>query len=346
MASRASGCGRFRCASAVRSASAYAVAAVLAASFAVRSSAFARDGLAVDASRCPTLDAGEIGRLLAIELGPEAIPRAAPPRIELACAGSRLRIVAFDTVTEKQLEREVDLGPHLQENRVVAILVSQLFLSSWSELLLEPPRDVPPELLVAARAASPEARSVAARRTREALAPSTARDRAEVDLVAGARVRALSQPLVLGRVAARGGMAVGTLELFLEGAYERGAAGRATGVVEASIVEAAAGVRWRATRRGAFSFDVEATGGPGWVDLTGASPAMGVQGASLSGAIGEASLGLAPALSLGPVRAMLLLQAGTNFSRAVAHVAGDRDVSLGGPWLGASLAVGIGGGSP
>jgi hypothetical protein len=115
--------------------------------------------------------------------------------------------------------------------------------------------------------------------------------------------------------------------------------------VNASIVEAAAGVRWRAVRRGAFSFGVEATGGPGWVDLTGASPAMGVESASLSGVIGEASLGLAPALSVGPVRATLLLQAGVNFSRAVAHVAGDRDVSVGGPWLGASLAVGIGGGS-
>ncbi|HLK38279.1 MAG TPA: hypothetical protein VKU41_16065 [Polyangiaceae bacterium] len=330
----------------MRSASAYAVAAVLAAPFAGPSTAFARDGLAIDASRCPALDAGEIARLLAIELGPEAIPRTAPPRIELACAGSRLRIVAFDSVTEKQLEREVDFGPHLQENRVVAILVSQLFLSSWSELLLKPPRDVAPELLGAGRAASQEARSVAERRTREALAPSIARDRAEVDLAAGARVRTLAQPLVLGRLAARGGMAVGAFEVFLEGAYERGAADRATGVVEASIVEAAAGVGWRVARRGAFSFGIEATGGPGWVDLTGASPATGVQSASLSGAIGEASLGLAPALSVGPVRATLLLQVGANFSRAVAHVAGDRDVSLGGPWLGASVSVGIGGGSP
>jgi hypothetical protein len=141
-------------------------------------------------------------------------------------------------------------------------------------------------------------------------------------------------------------MAVGPLELFLEGGYERGAAGRATGVVDASIVDVAAGVRWRVARRGAFSFGVEAMGGPGWVDLTGTRPATGVQSASLSGAIDEASLGLAPALNLGPVRATLLLQAGANFSRAVAHVVGDRDVSLGGPWLGASLAVGIRGGSP
>jgi hypothetical protein len=330
----------------VRSASASAAAAVFAALLAGRSTALARDGLAIDASRCPALDAGEIERLLVIELGPEAIPRAAPLRIELACAGSRLRIATFDTVTEKQLEREVDLGPHLQENRVIAILVSQLFLSSWSELLLEPPRDVAPELVAAGRAASPEARSVAERRTREALAPSTARGRPDVDLMAGARVRELAQPLVLGRLAARGGMAVGPLELFLEGGYERGAAGRATGVVDASIVDVAAGVRWRVARRGAFSFGVEAMGGPGWVDLTGTRPATGVQSASLSGAIDEASLGLAPALNLGPVRATLLLQAGANFSRAVAHVVGDRDVSLGGPWLGASLAVGIRGGSP
>jgi hypothetical protein len=91
-----------------------------------------------------------------------------------------------------------------------------------------------------------------------------------------------------------------------------------------------------------FTLDLEATAGPTWVDLRGAAASAGVQAGGVSGVVAEGAVGLAPGLTLGLVHVAVLFQGGANFSRARGYVSGDSDVSLAGPWFGASLVIGVG----
>jgi hypothetical protein len=291
----------------------------------------------VHASGCSRLDEGEIARLLGIELGPDLARQARSLSVDIVCDGASLRIAAIDAITAKRLEREVHLGPEqLQGDRVVAILASQLFLTSWSELLL-PQREAvvqaPPD------PAAADARRLAETRARTAF---VARPfvRWDVQIAGGVRIRELGAPLVAGRAAIRAGAVVGPFEVFLDAGGERGAASRATGSVGASFADLAGGVSWRAVDRGAFGLGVEATGGATWIELRGANPAAGVEARSASGIVGEGAIGLVPSLRLGPIRIGLSLQGGVTFSRSRVQVIGDRDVSLAGPWLGGALTVG------
>lgn len=343
MASRLHGCGRFWNDRGVWRTLKVAVS-VGAALAALTSAATAQpsEALTVTAADCPDLHEVEITRLLEIELGPALSARTAPLEISFRCDGPRVTIVATDPITDKRLDRTVDLGPHaLQPDRVVAILASQLFLASWSELLLERPHDV--EIPTPARPVPPEAQQLAEQTTRRALAPTFLAGRGwEASVVAGPRVRQVTTPLLTGRIAARTAVALGPLRLFLELGGERGAASRAVGVVDVALLQALAGATFRAVHRGAWTLDLEASAGPAWVNLWGTRSAAGYQTSSVSGVVGEGALGIAPGLVLGLVRLALLLQGGANFSRARGYVAGDRDVSLAGPWLGAGVILGLG----
>jgi hypothetical protein len=299
----------------------------------------AASGLTVRASGCSRLDEREVTRLLGIELGPGLARDGRELRVEITCDGSRLRITAIDSITEKRLEREVHLGPEqLQGDRVVAILASQLFLTSWSELLLPAQHGATPQ--GPPEPATADARRLAETRAREAFAPRGG-VRWDVQIAGGVRVRELGSPLLVGRGAIRAGVIAGPAEIFLDVGGERGAATRASGTVAASFADLAAGVSWRPLERGPFTLDIEAAGGVSWIELRGADPASGVEARSVSGIVGEGSIGVVPGLRLGSLRLGLSLQGGLTFSRARASVAGDDAVSLAGPWVGAGLTLGV-----
>jgi hypothetical protein len=299
----------------------------------------------VAAEGCPDLHAEEVERILEIELasvsghwtGPERM------RVELVCHGPQLTIVAVDPVTDKRLSRELTVGPHVADrDRTVALLVSQLFLTSWTELLLTPPAEAaplrtatPPPLV--ARAAEKMARS--------ALEPPAVTG--ALAAVAGPRVRDWSAPVVGVRAALRPSLLVGRhLRAFVELAYERGSADRAGGTVGYSFVSAAAGVGWRPPSLGPVVFDLAASAGPAYVDVQGNPSQPTVAGASTSGAVAELAIAAGPSVVVGPTRIGLELSVGETVPRAVAHVAADKDVSLGGLWASVCLVLGTGDGRP
>jgi hypothetical protein len=172
-----------------------------------------------------------------------------------------------------------------------------------------------------------------------AAAPQPTAPRWEVAAVGGVRIRGLKSPLLVGRLGARLGWIAGPARIFVELGGERGGASRATGSVVALLVDATAGASLRALTRGIFSLSLQAAGGATWVDFQGTHPALDVRAESVSGVVGEASVGLVPGLRLGSVQVGLLLEGGATFSRARAHVAADRDVSLAGAWVGAGVMI-------
>lgn len=291
----------------------------------------ADDNVTVRTIGCRQLDEGEITKLLGIELDERIRRSGRALRVEVDCDGGHLRIVAFDPSTDKRMEREVDFDARqLQRDRVVAILASQLFLSSSSE--------APPEADAPISKAPGEAPPAAEVSTR-APSASPPPPRWELAALGGVRVRELSSPLIDGRVSVRLGWTVGPTQLFLDLGAERGSTTRTAGTVVALFVEGSLGARYRAWSHGAFTFDVQAMGGATWVDFQGTDPALGERAAGVSGLAGEASLGIVPGVRLGAVNAGLLLEGGAMLSRARAHVDGDRDVSLAGPWLGAAVTI-------
>jgi hypothetical protein len=249
--------------------------------------------------------------------------------------------VAIDPVTDKRLQREVSLRRTKDRDRTVALLVSQLFLTSWSELLLRAPPDpaLPPP-----PAPPPAVTRAAEGLAREAIAPSSRRWL--VSAAAGPRVRDVASPTLSGRVALRPALLMGEhWSLALELGYERGAAKRASGSVAYGAAGALVGGGFRTTPWGPLVFEVGARAGAAYLDVRGDANAPAI-GTSASGVAFELALGAGPTLHLGIARVGLELGVGLTAPRATAHVARDSDVVLGGPWAGLTLIVGVAEGGP
>ena len=301
---------------------------------------------------CPTLDRREIERLLSIELGSvsrqwQESVASEPLRVELSCQGTRMAVSIADRLTGKRLSRDVEINPTAPDrDRTAALLVSELLLGSWSELLRSPPAPPPAPL----PAPLPPLPPVVA----EPPPPPPNRGlRGAVDLVAGARVRALDHPVLSGDLALRLELIVARhARFFVTGGYERGASTTTVGTVDFGLGFAGLGVGWRSSRLGTggrLVLDIAATGSAAYVDLSGSAPAGSngaVIGSSTSGAVAELALQGGPSLVLGPARIGFELTAGWTVSPVTGHVvavadpvsaASGRDVSLGGIWLGAGL---------
>jgi hypothetical protein len=321
------------------------MACLLAAATAASPARAERGSVEVVATGCADLHAYEVERILEIELasvsgnwtGPERM------RVELVCNGEKLTIVAVDPVTDKRLSRELTVGAHVADrDRTVALLVSQLFLTSWAELLLTPPPETAPLRTVRP---APIVAHAAERMARSALQPPTVTG--GLAAVAGPLMRDWSAPVVGIRAALRPSLLISRrVRAFLELAYERGAADRAGGTVGYSLVTVAAGVGWRSPNVGPLVFEVAAHAGPAYVDVQGNPSQSSVGGASTSGSVAELGLAAGPTVLLGPARVGVELSVGETLPHAVAHVAGDSDVSLGGPWAGICLVIGTGEGGP
>jgi hypothetical protein len=292
----------------------------------------------LSAANCGHLHVDEVARVLNIELATVSREWAGPEHLKalLSCDDSQLNIVVSDPVTDKRLTRTVtfdwDTGDH---DRTVALLVSQLFLTSWTELLLAHnaatsdlrPRAQAP--LVAVRAAETIARA--------SLRPPAISG--SIALLTGPRVRELDSPLVSAQVTLRPSLLVaGRWRLLLDVGYERGSASRTLGTVVFSLASASVGFGGRWTL-GPAAFDVDLGGGVAYVDMQG-NPSPGAVAASASGTVAEGFIDAGPTFALGPTRIGLLLAVGASAPGTVAHVTSDRDVSIGGLSLGASLVVG------
>ena len=294
----------------------------------------------VSTEECEGLRPAEIKRILELELA--SVSRTwrsgEPLGVELSCEGDRVRVSAIDPVTAKKLTREVSLvRARADRDRILALVVSQLFLTSWSELLIEPeptPTIAPVEVTTVVRDAARDR----ARRALDLPPFGT-----QLALLAGPRLRGLSGPSVVGgRVAVRPGLVSGRLRLFAELGYERGGADQAVGTVSEMVATIALGVagHWG----GLCGFAAGASFGAGYATLSG-DPTAGATGASASGAIADVGVFAGPSLTTGVARFGLELAGGMTFPRTVGRVVRGEDVAISGPWVGASLVGAILGGS-
>jgi hypothetical protein len=285
----------------------------------------------VQTQDCAGVDAAEVERLMEIELGPLAAPRAAasPFEVALACLGSRLRMTARDPILDRQLQREVAVGaPEPGRDRTIALLVSQLFLTAWAEEFLEHP---------APRAPAPDASPPA----RDARPPPTGPSW-ELEANGGVRLRDWSAPAVGENVGVTMFRRAGGARLLATAGLERGAAQRASGAAVWTMGQLGAGLGWRSARRGRLAFAAALIGTAVLTEVHGAPGSAATGGSAVRGVLGQATLAAGPRLIWDRLRVGADLQLGATFPGATARVAGDRALALGGVWAGASLTVGWG----
>lgn len=301
---------------------------MLAGALARAAPASAAPSIRVDAQACAGVAPREVERLLAIDL--EALGPTGAIEVGLTCTGARLRMTARDPVLGRALVREVEIGPpDPGRDRTIALLVSQLFLTSWAEEFLEHP--VP-------RPAPAVSRPVAATAGPPPPAPASW----DVQLAAGARLRDWVAPALAEHVSVAGGRRAGRLRLLVLAGFEHGAADRAAGSVVWNLGELGAGVGWSSGRRHRVAFSAALTSSAALVHVQGEAASPASAGSSVAGVVGQAALAAGPCLAGDRWQAGLQLEVGATWPGATARVSGDRDLSLGGPWAGAGLWIGWG----
>lgn len=253
-----------------------------------------------------------------------------------------MRIRVDDPVTGKTLERTLPMPTESKgRERTMALAISQLFLTSWLELLSPAPKEVP----VPVTQAPPELTSAAHDAARTVVTPR----RTEVDLGAaiGLRRRDFGAAFSTFAPSVRATFALPSALRFV---FDAGLQLARRCAAPAPSPRCRPRSSWESGARhvvGVLALDATLFVGGRWTRLDGRidDPAFEARGAS--GGSLEALIAVGPTLRLGPVRLGAEVLAGRTFSTLRANVVGEREVSFGGFFAGAGLFLGAGiGGGP
>lgn len=287
----------------------------------------ARAQLDIAASSCTELDPNELRGHVELEIGEVAAEwrELSSPVVLLGCSGDAVRIEIADPVTAKSVARTIAM-PSLERERVLALAIAQLFLTSWLELLLDDDDAGPGAeaaerralaALQAAIAPEPEAEPepVLESEPVPALEPESVASESKtldlkVELVfdGGPRLRARGEQLVTASLALRSLLVVDdSLLVGLRGGFEWGRAFRQRGTIHLFAGSLGIVAGWRTPELGPFSLDVVGIASLQTLVFDGHPSRPGVVGGTTVAIVGEGALELAPSLRAGPLRISLPL---------------------------------------
>lgn len=320
--------------------------------------------VAIAAPACADLDVHAIERALEVEIDDvaAAFRDLAAPVVLLGCADGRVRIEITDPVTDKSVARTVPMPPADRE-RVLALAIAQLFLTSWLELLLEGSevgapgaaeaearaRDAvaasltpPPSIDVAPapeRDVDPEPASGAEAPASSASAPAIT---GEISLEAGPRVRLEGEGVVSGWLAARGQMVLdGLVLLGVRLDFDAARLQRTRGAVDLYVGSASLLAGLRTPAVGPFFVDGSLGVGAVVLVLEGRPYEADVAPGSTRAIAAQALVEVAPSLRAGPlIIALPLVLSGIAFAPE-GRVSGEAPVVVGGPAFSAGLRLAL-----
>jgi len=315
--------------------------------------AVAEPKVGVEAAGCEDLDTAELATLLDLELSEmvgswEDIE--APP-VELECGADQIVIAVEDPITSKRLSRAIPRpdGPMRGRERALALAISQLFVTSWLELLVPAERRgftvdaLPPEEV---QAATERAREEIAPEP-EAAPPTATSPEPEGELAltlaasGGVRARDLSQPMATVVGSARGGLSLaGRFGVFAEAGLEHGTATRDRGEVDVWIAAFGVGASWLSSPED-VALTANATLSALYVRLSGKPNDPLVVGGTTQSAAAQLALEVGPALTLDPLRLELLGAGGVTLFAPEGAVSQESAVRPGGAFIGVTLHAGL-----
>jgi hypothetical protein len=131
-----------------------------------------RPTVAVEVDACVPVDAAELHRVAAIELGHEVDYRAgvvaegSVTQVRVSCAEAGIELAVADALTHKSMTRTLALGemPERSRTRLLALAVAEFVAASWVELSLVPQPAVAPTGPPAGDDARAAAQAVTSRR--------------------------------------------------------------------------------------------------------------------------------------------------------------------------------------
>lgn len=291
-------------------------------------------GVSVEAEGCGTLDTSEVERLVALDLASVIDERQGPfPPVRVTCAGNKMRITIEDPVTAKKLERELPLPTGKGRERTFALAISQLYLTSWAELVMPPPPEPvgPPKEASGSKAAT-------AIITKKIMPPPTWG--ADAILGVNLRLRGGQGLNDVGGGFRAMAFSPSGFGAFVSAGYESLRVERSRGNVDATLASIGVGAAFRS--RGMLAIDARAGVSLVFVRVDGRpSNERTVSGGGLGTAI-DVSAALGPTVLVGPFRLGIEGQVGYLLPRVTAEVRGEDSVSLHGAWMGASAFVGLG----
>jgi hypothetical protein len=304
----------------------------------------AQEGIAIDVSTCDRIDAGEVTRLLHLELSTLIGTSGTVPSlvVVLECeeAGA-IRIRVADPVTDKVVERRIP-APNPTDpgaERIVALSTAQLVLASWLEVLLPARKEASPE----PAAGDAGDRAIARHAATRALPTARTRTDFEPSAIAGVRVRDSASPFALWHTGVGLGAWLGRQwGLFAEVGLEMGSSERERGEIAATLAGGRAGACIRPWRAGPLALEGRASLGASYLRLEGTPSRPGGVGSSITAGAGEVRGELGPASHIGPVRVAAVGEGGVLFGAPDGKVYQDTSVSVAGPWFGGSLRIGLG----
>jgi hypothetical protein len=299
--------------------------------------------LDVELNQCANLNAEEISHLLELELSSaerESDTLAMPP-VRLVCQPSQIRVTVDDPVTQKTLSREI-AAPSPNDptgNRIVALAVAELFLSSWLELLL------PPERRVVKSKAPTQTVARLTRVAKNSIEPKPIQW--ELGLDATLRLRHPKTPFLGYRPALLAAFIIRErYRLLLSASLEYSRVSRTGGDVAARTASLGTGAGVRLNLGERFCWDTDLLLSLVSVSANGESTTDGILEHSASGFGFDTAIKSGPMLRLGTLFTKLELQSGLTTPRFTARVPGDTPVQLGGWWLGLGVELGISEGEP
>jgi hypothetical protein len=296
---------------------------------------------------CGEIDVAEVERLVDLDLAtvldardpPDARDgeRARFPPARVTCEGGKMTILVADPVTDKRLERTLPAPkPREGRERTIALAVSQLYVTSWAELLIPPPPEPvgPPP---APKSVAAAARRVVRRKIKAAEPGSW-----ELALLVAVRIRDLDRGYGTLATGLRPSLAfAGPFRAFFQASFESGQAQRSRGAVDVTLAAVGGGVAIREPRVGLFAIDGWAGASLLYARLDGRPTAERTSGQGASGTALDFAVGVGPTLRLGPFRAGLEAQAGYTVPRLEGRVIGDDAVRASGPWFGGGVHLGL-----
>ena len=299
----------------------------------------------VEFVKCKGLDVAETERLLRVELAVIAarVERARAPSVRIECKKDVLHIEVKDPASGgmKALTLPAPRVNTPDRERTIALAASQLFLSSWLEMITgkPPPRKAlapapNPEPPAPVPARAPEADSGARSEYQpgptgwELWTTGTVNFRHLAD-----DVRTLSPSLSLRRRFHERWLLEGRI------GWETAESARATGTIDWFAGSAGVALGVRAGSRAAF-VDALVSSSVLLVRAAGDPTAAGVRGAERDAAAFDLGLHLAPALAFSRFRLALIGQLGFVAPKVSARSPRDEPASFDGPWAGVGLALG------
>ncbi|AKF04591.1 hypothetical protein [Sandaracinus amylolyticus] len=328
----------------------------------------ARADLTIAAPSCSEVDLAEVQRLLEVELADVTLAwrEASTPVVLLGCTGDRVRIEITDPITDKSVARTL-VWPSVDRERVLALAIAQLFLTSWLELLIDGDAAVegapgaeeaermargamedaqqaqtspPPEPVVEAPRPEP-VDVVAPPVTPPAEAPAPRTD-AEISLEGGTRMRLDGETLATASAGLRGAMVIDdAIVVGLRLATEFARTSRMRGDIDVYAATLGIGAAWRTPNLGPLFADLGVWVAGDLLVLEGRPASLEVEGGTTIAIAAEAQVEVAPSLRVGPVVISVPLGLGVLAFAPDGEVTDEPPVIVGGPFFAAALRVAI-----